>query len=182
MTLIQPGDGFFMDMKRYVEQSFKVGGAHMDIDGNPIATRSRHWANFGWGPSGGHDSITTLHKYGAWRLRNGYDPAEVPCEIVIGRHTRPVRTKGEYVLQYETLGEYEARQPNFIKYGSRCLHDKWRRERTIKPEKVRDTHRLACLGLPDSKIRFWPCPDPETCKLEKCPFRVNDIDINEIEI
>ena len=34
---------------------------------------------------------------------------------------------------------------------------------------LRDTHRLACLGLPEDKIHLWPCPDPSTCTLERCP-------------
>ena len=180
VTLIKSGDGFFTDMKLYLEQSFKLGGTMTDIDGVSIATRSRHWANFGVGPSGGEESRLTLHKYNAWRLREGYDPAERPCEIVVGRHTRPQRSHSRYVLIYPTLGEYERNQTDFVKYGTRCLHDKWRIDRDLEPEKVRDTHKLACLGLPEAKIHLWPCPDPETCVLEKCPFRVNDIDIDDV--
>ena len=84
VTLIEPGDGIFVDIKGYLEQSFKLGGSQADIDGNPIATRTRHWANFGVGPSGGDDSRLSVHKYGAWRLRDGYDKDEVPIEIVVG--------------------------------------------------------------------------------------------------
>ena len=176
VKLIQSGDGFFVDMKKYLDQSFKLGGSQTDIDGKQIATRARHWANFGLGPSGGPDSKTTVHKYGAWRLREGYDPAERPCEIVVGRHTRPVRSKGEYVCVKRTLGEYERSRAGFIRYGSPSLHDKWRHDRPLKPEKVRDTHKLACLGLPENKIKFWPCPDRSNCVLERCPFRVHKID------
>ena len=136
VTVIKAGDGFFIDMKEYLEQSFKLGNSQQDIDGNPIATRSRHWVNFGVGPSGGDTSATTVHTYGAWRLRNGYDPAEIPCEIVVGRHTRPRRTVGEYTLLNLTLGECENQQSDFVRYGSPSLHDKWREEREIAPEKV----------------------------------------------
>ena len=180
VTRIESGDGLFMDMKTYLEQSFKLGGAQTDIDGNTIATRSRHWANFGVGPSGGDHNRTTIHVYGAWRLRTGYDPAEIPCEIVVGRHTKPNRRAGEYTLLHPTLGEFERSQRRFVSYGHRSLCDKWREDREIKPEKLRDTHKLACLGLPEEKIPLWPCPDPETCKLERCPERARAIGVVQV--
>ena len=65
VTRIKVGDGIFMDMKKYVEQSYKLGGAQMDIDNNPISTRRRHWVNFGVGPSGGENSTVSRHKYWA---------------------------------------------------------------------------------------------------------------------
>ena len=41
VTLIEPGDGIFVNVKRYFEQSFKLGTAQSDIDGNPIATHTQ---------------------------------------------------------------------------------------------------------------------------------------------
>ena len=170
VTLIKAGDGFFRDMKKYVEQAFKLSGNLADIDNNPIATRKQHWANFGVGPSGGDDSVTCTHNYGAWRLRKGYSPLEVPTEIVVGRHTRPRRSTGDYTLIHESLGAYErSLGPTFLHYGDAALGADWMVEREITPEKVRDTHKLACLGLPPNKIRLWPCPDPTTCKHDRCP-------------
>ena len=90
-------------MKSYVEQSYKLGGNLTDADGNSIATRGRHWVNFGIGPSGGDTSIPSRHQFGAWRLRTGYEARERPCEIVVGRNTRPNRRDGEYVLLYPTI-------------------------------------------------------------------------------
>ena len=164
-----------MDIKGYLEQSFKLGGTQQDIDGNAIATRARHWANFGVGPSGGDDSRTSTHKYGAWRLRNGYDPAEVPIEIVVGRHTRPRRHVGEYTLLHTTLGRFERATEGFRKFGHRSWTAKFRESRPISADKVRDTHKLACLGLPDARISLWPCPDPENCKHSRCPERLQFI-------
>ena len=89
VTLIEPGDGIFVDIKGYLEQSFKLGGGAKDLNDDPIATRTRHWVNFGAGPSGGDDSSLSVHRYNAWRLRVGYDPKERPCQIVVGRHTKP---------------------------------------------------------------------------------------------
>ena len=178
VTRIKSGDGFFKDMKKYVRQSHKVGGSHTDIDGDPISTRARHWVNFGWGPSGGPHNRITRHKYGAWRMRTSYDPAEYPCEIVIGRHTQPRRTTGEYVFPDScvlTLGDFQRRKSGFISFDSRRLAQKWSVDREIPLEKVRDTHKLACLGLSEDKIGLWPCPDPETCKLDRCPERVRVI-------
>ena len=172
---IEPGDGFFKDMKKYVEQSYKLGGQQQDIDGNGIATRRRHWVNFGLGPSGGDNSVLTRHKYGAWRLRCTYDPSEVPCEIVVARHTRPNRAAGEYSLLYPTLGDFQTNTVDFVPFESPSLHDKWREPREIVPEKVRDTHKLACLGLPDELIHLWPCPDPASCKLDRCPERARAV-------
>ncbi len=48
--------------------------------------------------------------------------------------------------------EFERSQTGFVRYGHRSLCDKWREDREIAPEKVRDTHKLACLGLPEDKI------------------------------
>ena len=166
------GDGFFVDMKAYLDQSYKLGGSHVDIDGNPIATRTRHWVNFGVGPSGGPISGPSVHDYGAWRLRNSYDAAEVPIEIVIGRHTRPNRSQGVYTLTHPSLGAYERATVGFVNYGEAVWSAKWDHEREVAPEKVRDTHKLACLGLPDDKISLWPCPDPTQCKHDRCPFRM----------
>ena len=70
VTLVKAGDGFFRDIKAYVEQSFKLGGSLSDIDNNGIRTRDRHWANFGVGPSGGDNSVESRHAFGAWRLRD----------------------------------------------------------------------------------------------------------------
>ena len=91
VTRIQVGDGLFKDLKKYFDQSYKLGGGQADIDNNSIATRRRHWVNFGVGPSGDTNSRTSRHKYGAWRLRTGYSKIEVPCEIVVAHHTRPKR-------------------------------------------------------------------------------------------
>ena len=133
--------------------------------------RWSHWINFGAGPSGGNDNTTTVHNYGAWRLRRTYDPAERPIEIVTGRHTRPNRNQGEYTLTHCSLGDYERATPGFVGFGDPSWCTKWDHEREIAPEKVRDTHKLACLGLPADKISLWPCPDPSQCKLERCPER-----------
>ena len=177
---IEVGDEVFIDMKRYVDQSYKLGGSHMDIDNNPIATRSRHWVNFGIGPTGGGDGRTSQHRYGAWRLRTGYDPSEIPCEIVAGCHTKPDRRTGVYELLHDTLGEYESQAPDFLSFEHPALRDPWRVEREITPEKLYDTHKLACLGLPRHKIHLWPCPDPAKCKHERCPERIRVI--NQIDL
>ena len=170
VTRIKIGDGIFRDMKKYVEQSHKLGSSHTDIDKNAIATRDRHWVNFGIGSSGGPQGTLSRHKYGAWRLHNGYDPSEVPCEIVVGRHTHPNHNSVEYVLLYENLGVFERQNRDFVKYKSETLCDGWRVEREIPAEKVRDTHKLVCLGMrEEDKIGLWPCPDPTQRKLERCP-------------
>ena len=183
VTHITAGDGFFVDMKSYLCQSYKLGGAHADIDGNPIATRARHWVNFGAGPAGGDNSMPTVHNYGAWRLRNGYDETEVPTEIVLGRHTRPSRGTGEYILTHASLGDYEQATNGFVCYSDASWSAKWDHEREIAPEKVRDTHKLACLGLPDDKISLWPCPDPTQCKHDRCPFRIHhERTINVVDV
>ena len=176
VTRIQAGDGLFKNMKMYLEQSYKLGGELKDINNNSIATRTRHWVNFGTGPTGGDGDRKSRHTYGGWRLRCGYDPSEVPCAIVAGRHTRPKRSAGEYELLYDTLGEYEEEQEDFVKFGTPSLTDPWRVEREITVEKVRDTHKLACLGIPEDKIHLWPCPDPAACKLERCPERIRPND------
>lgn len=169
--LIEPGDGFFKDVKKYLDQSYKLGGEQKDIDNEPIATRQRHWVNFGAGPTGGDDNTTTVHRYNAWRLRCGYDPAERPIAIVCGRHTRPDRRNGEYVLLHPNLGAYERSAAGFVKFNNPLWTQKWDVAREISDEKLADTHKLACLGLSEDKIHLWPCPDPEKCKHERCPQR-----------
>ena len=81
------------------------------------------------------------------RLRDGYDPSEEPCEIVVGKHTTPRRRTGEYLLVHHSIGDYEGQLAGFVKFESPSLCE-------IKPEKVCDTHKLVCLGLPDDKIRL----------------------------
>ena len=82
VNLIKPGDGIFRDMKGYLNQSHKLGNEQQDLDNELIAKRTRHWVNFGIGPSGGDSNTPSVHEYyGAWRLRCGYDSAEVPIEI-----------------------------------------------------------------------------------------------------
>ena len=105
-------------------------------------------------------------------MRKGYDPSEVPLAIVVGCHTRPNRRGGEYVLLHPTLGHYERQMAGFVKFESRSWGAAWRVEREVTAEKVRDTHKLACLGPPEDKIHLWPCPDPATCKLDRCPERI----------
>ena len=185
VTQIKVGDGVFTDMKAYIEPSYKLGSSHADIDNNAIATRRRHWINFGAGPSGGPDSTITTHKFGAWRLRDGYDAEEVPCEIVVGRHIKPNRRQGKYIFvneRIQTIGAYERSLGRaFVKYGARSWNAKWRHARALTAEKVRDTHKLACLGLPADKIKQWPCPDPDACKLDRCPFRTRHV-IDEVQL
>ena len=119
----------------------------------------------------GANSRTSRHKYGAWRLRTGYSKIEAPCEIVVARHTRPKRNSGEYFLLFPTLGVFQRQKPDFIRYEHESLREDWRIEREIPAEKVRDTHKLACLGLPEYQIAMWACPDPTQCQLERCPER-----------
>ena len=178
VTNIKVGDGLFKDIKGYLQQSYKLGTPHADIDGKSIATQSRHWANFGFGPSGGPNSTITQHQYGAWRLRDGYEDKEPPCEIVVSKYVKPNRRQGVYVLQDEsirTVGAYQRSLKGFVKYNHRSWNTKWRHERPLTAEKVRDTHKLACLGLPMDKIKEWPCPDPDTCTLDRCPFRTRRV-------
>ena len=92
VTQIKVGDGLFKDMKKYVEQSFKLGDNHVDIDSNSIVTRQRHWVNFGIGPSGGTKNVISQHKYDVWRLRNDYDPDEIPRSHTTEEIDRRVRT------------------------------------------------------------------------------------------
>ena len=141
-------------MKTYVEQSFKLGGSLCDLENTPIATRKRHWANFGVGPKGGGDKTLGRHQHGAWRLRHGYDPEEAPVEIVVGRHTRPRRNgpAADYVCLHASLGDHERSDPDFVSYDHISLRRPWLTQREISEEKVRDTHKLACLGLPENKI------------------------------
>ena len=160
VTLVKAGGGFFRDIKGYVEQSFKLGGSLSDIDNNGIRTRDRYWANFGVGPSGGDNSVESRHAFGAWRLRDGYSVTEIPVEIVVGRDTKPNRRAGEYVRLHDSIGAYERSNPQFVPFDHPLWCAEYVQEREIPVEKVRDTHRLACLGLPEDKIHLWPCPDP----------------------
>lgn len=108
-------------------------------------------------------------------MRSRYDKTERPIEIVVGRNTAPNRRQGDYAME-QSLGDFERQQADFVKFGTPSLCDGWRVARPIKAEKVRDTHKLACLGLPDDKIRLWPCPDPTTCKCDRCPERPRVVD------
>ena len=67
-----------------------------------------------------------------------------------------------------------------MRYGTASLCDEWREDREIKIEKVRDTHKLACLGLPEDKIGLWKCPNPNECKLQRCPERVCVINVVDV--
>ena len=58
------------------------------------------------------------------------------------------------VLTHPNLGAYERSRVGFVKYDTDSFHDKWRTARAIPDEKVCDTHKLACLGLPDGEIRL----------------------------
>ena len=68
--------------------------------------------------------MVSRHKYGAWRLRSGYQSSEVPCcEIVVGRHTRPKRVTAEYVLIHPTIGDYERQVSGFLKLEDPVLRN-----------------------------------------------------------
>ena len=81
---------------------------------------------------------------------------------------------------HDSLGDYERATAGFVSYGDASWSVKWDEEREIVPEKVSDTHKLACLGLPEDKIHLWPCPEPATCKLTRCPERVRALGVVEV--
>ena len=74
-----------------------------------------------------------------------------------------------YVRVVDSLPAFEQSSRQFVEFGHRSWSADWSVEREIAPEKVRDTHKLVCLGLPEDKIHLWPCPDPTKCKLDRCP-------------
>ena len=106
--------------------------------------------------------------------------SEVPREIVVGHHTRPNRRNGECVLLHSTLDDYERQMRGFVKFESRSWGAEWRVEREVTAEKVRDTHKLVCLVLPEDKMHLCTCPDPTTCKLDRCPERVRVVGVVQV--